>query len=108
MTGLSENAIAMSEAFMAARRQARALAECPGQPLSGRAEAFAVQDYAISRWPHAIGGWKTGFVPPEHQAGFGSGFLAGPLFVNRIFKAAPGERVASPVFRDGFLSAEGE
>ena len=108
MSTLSENAIAVSEAFLAARREARAFGAFPGEALADRAEAYAVQERSMAAWPHAIGGWKTGFVPPEHQAAFGSGFLAGPLFVNRMAAAAPGERVAAPVFRDGFLSVEGE
>ena len=108
MTTLSKNAIAVADAFLAARREARALDAFPGVPLSGRKEAYAVQDRMIASWPQEIGGWKTGFVPAEHQAGFGSGFLAGPLFVDRMAVAKPDGRVETPVFRGGFLSVEGE
>jgi 2-keto-4-pentenoate hydratase len=108
MSNLSENAIAVSEAFLAARREARALDVFPGEALAGREEAYAVQERLIAAWGRSMGGWKTGFVPAEHQAAFGSGFIAGPLFRNRMAVAAPGERIATPVFRGGFLSVEGE
>lgn len=96
----------IAQAFVAARRGARALPAYPGAIPATLAEAYAIQDHAIALRRVTVGGWKVGRINPPLDKHFGTNRLGGPIFADRIVPAAPG--VAMPVFAEGFAAAEAE
>jgi 2-keto-4-pentenoate hydratase len=71
------------------------------------AEAYAVQDAAISMWPDDVAGWKIGLVAPEHRAAFGAERISGPIFRSQV-RFAGGEAIDLPVYAGGFAAVEAE
>ena len=97
----------IAHAFTTARREGRAVAAYPGaQPVS-MVEAYAVQDDAIALWPDRVAGWKLGRINPPHDARYGAGRLAGPIFARNVWPAG-----ATPtrfgVIEGGFAAVEAE
>ena len=102
-----DTGIMTARAFVEARKAGRAIAAYPGERPLDLAEAYRVQDIAISLWHRAIGGWKVGRINPPDDARLGANRLAGPIFADTIVDAASGEPVL-PVFADGFAAGEAE
>lgn len=94
----------IAEAFVAARREGRALPDYPGRLPATLADGYAVQDVAIALNGSTIGGWKVGRVNPPLD---GTERLAGPIFADRIV-AADGDVPGMTIFSDGFGAAEAE
>lgn len=94
--------------FVAARRQARALRDYPGQIPQALADAYAVQDQAIGLWDDEIAGWKIGRIPDAWTGRLGAPRLTGPIFRRAVWTAAEGETVEFPVFEGGFAAVEAE
>lgn len=94
-------------AFVEARRTGRALTAYPGRQPASMDAAYALQDDAISAWADRIAGWKLGRINPPHDARFGAGRLAGPIFSRNVWTAA-----ATPtrfgVIDGGFAAVEAE
>ncbi len=97
---------AIAEAFVAARRSARALPGYPGDIPERLEQAYAIQDRAIALWDKPVIGWKIGRLHPDRQALHGTERLAGPIFAP-TFKPYAGP-VAVPVFDGGFAAVEAE
>lgn len=93
--------------FVAARREARALADFPGRPPSSLAASYRVQDEAIELWPDEIAGWKIGRVPAHQVAELGADRLAGPIFKKLVW-TANGQAVDFPIYENGFAAVEAE
>lgn len=104
--GSIESKIARS--FVAARREARALEAFPGDPPTGLAQAYRVQEAAIALWPDKVAGWKIGRVPPHQTQALGEERLTGPIFLKHVWRAQNGAEVAFPVFEGGFAAVEAE
>jgi 2-keto-4-pentenoate hydratase len=104
---IDDTGIITARAFVAARKAGRAIAAYPGDPPPGLAEAYRVQDTAISLWQRAIGGWKVGRINSPEDARLGANRLAGPIFADTIVDGTAGEPVV-PVFADGFAAGEAE
>lgn len=97
----------VARAFVNARRAGRALPVYPGvEPVSLDA-AYAIQDEAIAAWPDRIAGWKLGRINPPHDARFGAGRLAGPVFSRAVWTAGDGP-VRFGVIDGGFAAVEAE
>jgi len=94
--------------FVAARKQAKALAGFPGEPPTALADSYRVQDEAIALWPDEIAGWKIGRVAPHQVASLGAERLAGPIFKHFVWKAQSDEGVEFPVYENGFAAVEAE
>ena len=77
----------IARAFVEARRAGRALAAYPGVEPASLEAAYAIQDEAIAAWPDRIAGWKLGRINPPHDARFGAGRLAGPIFSRSVWQA---------------------
>lgn len=106
MTGDS-NTSAIARAFVDARRSGTALTTYPGERPTTLAQAYEIQDAALELWgDRAIGGWKVGKVPPQHQDTLGADRLAGPIFAETVKEAAEG--LTLPIFAGGFAAAEAE
>ena len=107
-TSLTETANVVASAFVAARREARALTSYPGEPPADLTCAYQIQDRAIALDGRKVAGWKVGRIFPPDDARLGSNRLAGPIFADSVQRAAPGEAPEMPVFAGGFAAAEAE
>jgi 2-keto-4-pentenoate hydratase len=102
------DADAIAESFVSARLQAHALADFPGSIPPDLEHAYRVQDAAIARWPDRVAGWKVGFIAPHRRDDSNDERLVGPVFARSIWRCAPNETVAFPVFERGFAAVEAE
>lgn len=98
---------AIAEAFVDARRNARALPDYPGTAPQDLAGAYQIQDAAIAIDGRKIIGWKVGKINPPLDSALGANRLAGPIFADTVVVAAQGVP-DMPVFADGFAAAEAE
>lgn len=97
----------IAEAFVSARRSARALDHFPGEIPTSLARAYEIQDTAIALCGDTIGGWKVGRIAPAMQPLVGADRLSGPIFAANIWRA--GEAATRlPVIVGGFAAAEAE
>lgn len=94
--------------FVAARREARALADFPGDLPNDLSISYRVQDEAIALWPDEVAGWKIGRVQPHQVEALGADRLAGPIFKSYVWPARNGEGVSFPVYENGFAAVEAE
>ena len=101
------DAAKIAKAFTDSRLAKGSLAEYPGPVPTTLDEAYAIQDAAISQWPHKIAGWKIGGIGGSYAEQYGETKLAGPVFENQIYRdySAP---IDMPVFKDGFAAIEDE
>lgn len=77
----------IARTFVDARRNGRALTAYPGVEPASLDAAYAIQDEAIAAWPDRIAGWKLGRINAPHDARFGAGRLAGPIFSRAVWTA---------------------
>jgi 2-keto-4-pentenoate hydratase len=99
---------AVARAFVAARRNARALADFPGPIPATMAQAYRIQDAALALWPDRVVGWKVGLIAPELRERLGSDRLSGPIFSGGLLQSVAGAVTYFPVFEGGFAAVEGE
>lgn len=107
MTLVEQNAAAIAESFLSARRGASGLADYPGALPDTLDQAYAIQDAAIAGWRRPIIGWKVGRVVAPLSERFGTDRLAGPIFASQDARAG-GAPTEMPVFADGFAAGEAE
>lgn len=97
----------IARAFVDARRTGRALTVYPGAAPGSLEAAYAIQNEAIAAWPDRIAGWKLGRINAPHDARYGAGRLAGPIFSRAVWTAS-----ALPtrfgVIDGGFAAVEAE
>ncbi|HEY4586305.1 MAG TPA: 2-keto-4-pentenoate hydratase [Brevundimonas sp.] len=98
---------AIAEAFVAARREARALPTYPGEIPADLARGYAIQEIAIDLRHGRPVGWKVGGVSPGLQAKLGAHRLAGPIFADSLWTAG-GAPTALPLIDGGFAAIEAE
>jgi 2-keto-4-pentenoate hydratase len=95
-------------AFVQARRDAKGLTAYPGNRPQDMAQAYAIQNHALTLEDRSAVGWKVGRVPPPHVERLGTDRLAGPIFADTVVWAAPGTAPDMPVFAEGFAAVEAE
>ncbi|EJL35204.1 2-keto-4-pentenoate hydratase [Novosphingobium sp. AP12] len=105
---MTDKAKAVAEAFVAARREKRALATYPGEAPTDLGGAYRIQDIALELDGRSVSGWKVGKINPPTDAQLGSNRLAGPIFADSVVTVSDGEAPEMPVFADGFAAAEAE
>ncbi len=98
----------VAAAFVAARRDARALAAYPGEQPVNLAEAYAIQDAALAIDGRMVAGWKVGRINPPLDAQLGTDRLSGPIFADAMVHVGSGDVPDMPMFADGFGAAEAE
>jgi 2-keto-4-pentenoate hydratase len=73
------------------------------------AEAYQIQDLAMSRWQDSLVGWKIGYIPAERRAPGDSDRLVGPVWRQQSHQSeehlAPAE---VGIFVSGFAAVEAE
>lgn len=97
----------VARAFVGARRGGCALEAYPGLQPESLEAAYAIQDEAIAAWPDRIAGWKLGRINAPHDARFGAGRLAGPIFSRNVWTAAH-TPTRFGVIEGGFAAVEAE
>lgn len=98
----------IAAAFVSARQSATPIADYPGQTPQNFAQAYAIQNQAITLFGQAIAGWKVGRVHEPLAGRLGTTRLAGPIFSDMVVSAQAGSAVAMPVFAGGFAAVEAE
>jgi 2-keto-4-pentenoate hydratase len=98
----------VATSFLAARAAAEPLANFPGMIPESLADAYRVQDLAISRIKDTVGGWKVGRIFPPQSDQFGSDRLVGPIFSRAIQVVSVARTNIGKVFVGGFGAAEAE
>ena len=101
----TEDAAAIADRFLAARRSASGLQQYPGKMPHTLEDAYRIQDAAIASWSRPIVGWKVGRVPADLTSRYGADRLAGPIFDSR---PADHHELQLPVFEQGFAAGEAE
>lgn len=97
----------IARAFVGARGGARSLEVYPGVAPESLEAAYAIQDEAISAWPDRIAGWKLGRINAPHDARYGAGRLAGPIFSRNVWTAGHTPSRFG-VIEGGFAAVEAE
>lgn len=105
---LSQELDAISGRLVAARKNAEALAEFPGQLPESLEDAYAVQTASIARWPDEVAGWKVASIPASFRERLAAERLAGPVFKSLIFKIESGASITMPIYSGGFGAVEAE
>lgn len=95
-------------AFVAARRNAVALAAYPGTEPDDLRTALAIQDAAIVLLGEPAAGWKVGRINSPWLERLGVNRLPGPVFAKNILRTGDGECATGHIFRGGFGAAEAE
>ncbi len=105
---VSSEVDAVAQAFVSARREARALSAYPGTAPDALAAAYSIQDRAIHIDGRAVAGWKVGRINPPLDGTLGANRLSGPIFADSVVDAAAGQVPDMPVFDGGFAAGEAE
>jgi len=100
----TDNSMRIARTFVDARRRGIAVPDYPGTLPTTLADAYAVQDDALSLAEGEVVGWKVGRINPPID---GIDRLSGPIFAGSVHDQAE-PAVAMPVFADGFAAAEAE
>ncbi|MDO9587585.1 MAG: 2-keto-4-pentenoate hydratase [Brevundimonas sp.] len=97
----------IARAFVDARRGGQALDAYPGAAPESLEAAYVIQDEAIAAWPDRIAGWKLGRINAPHDARFGAGRLAGPIFSRNVWTGGH-TPTRFGVIEGGFAAVEAE
>jgi 2-keto-4-pentenoate hydratase len=74
--------------LVAARREGRSLTGFPGVIPASMAEAYQIQELAMSRWQDSLIGWKIGYIPADRRAPGDPDRLVGPIWRQQYQEAA--------------------
>lgn len=97
-----------AEEFVAARREARALAGFPGVLPDSLSAAYAVQEEVLRLTPRRLAGWKVAGIPPAFRERYDAPRLVGPVFADAVQQVEDGGSVEVLVYRGGFAAIEAE
>jgi len=95
--------------LVAARREGRSLTRFPGVVPASMAEAYQIQELAMSRWPDSLAGWKIGYIPADRRSQGDPDRLVGPIWRQQYHLSE--ERVSPAevgIFASGFAAVEAE
>ena len=95
--------------LVAARSQGRSLTGFPGVVPESMAEAYRIQELAMSRWADSLVGWKIGYIPPDRRAAGDPDRLVGPIWRQQFHLSEEHESaVEVGIFASGFAAVEAE
>ena len=103
-----DNLETIAEQFVRARLAGQSFPQYPGTVPATLAEAYAVQELAIKRFPDAIVGWKVARIGAQWSKQYPEERLVGPVFQRNLHVARAGDVVDFPVFQGGFAAVEAE
>jgi 2-keto-4-pentenoate hydratase len=95
--------------LVAARREGRSLTGFPGAVPASMAEAYQIQELAMSRWQDSLVGWKIGYISPDRRTAGDPDRLVGPIW-RRQFHVSEEHLSAAEVgiFASGLAAVEAE
>ena len=95
--------------LVAARRDGRSLTGFPGVVPASMAEAYQIQELAMSRWQDSVVGWKIGYISADRRIAGDPDRLVGPIWRQQYHLS---EEHMPPVevgiFAAGFAAVEAE
>ena len=95
--------------LVAARREGRSLTGFPGVVPASMAEAYRIQELAMSRWPDSLVGWKIGYIPEDRRTAGDPDRLVGPIWRQQFHLSEHHPSVAEVgIFTSGFAAVEAE
>ena len=95
--------------LVAARRAGRSLTRFPGTVPASMAEAYQIQELAMSRWPDSPVGWKIGYIPADRRAAGDPDRLVGPIWHEQCHQSQDqGPPIEVGIFTSGFAAVEAE
>jgi 2-keto-4-pentenoate hydratase len=95
--------------LVAARREGRSLTRFPGVIPASMAEAYQIQELAMSRWQDSLVGWKIGYISADRRTAEDPDRLVGPIWRQQYHLSE--ERVSAAevgIFVSGFAAVEAE
>jgi 2-keto-4-pentenoate hydratase len=95
--------------LVAARREGRSLTRFPGVVPTSMAEAYRIQELAMSRWQDSLVGWKIGYIPADRRTAGDPDRLVGPIWRQQYHlgeEHLSGAEVG--IFASGFAAVEAE
>jgi 2-keto-4-pentenoate hydratase len=95
--------------LVAARREGRGLSGFPGVIPASMADAYQIQDLAMSRWQDSLVGWKIGYIAPDRRTAGDPDRLVGPIWRQQFHLSEEQASVAEVgIFASGFAAVEAE
>ena len=102
-------AAAVAAELVAARSEGRSLTGFPGTVPASMAEAYLIQEQAISRWPDTLVGWNIGYIPADRRTAADPDRLVGPIWRQQCHVTEGRESpVTVGIFPSGFAAVEAE
>ena len=99
----------VAAALVDARREGRSLTGFPGVVPASMAEAYQIQELAMSRWQDTLVGWKIGFVPADRRDAGDPDRLVGPIWSQQCQHSGDqGSPAEVGIFASGFAAVEAE
>ena len=106
-TPAAEDAIAAE--LVAARREGRSLTRFPGVVPASMAEAYRIQELAMSRWQDSLAGWKIGYISADRRMPGDPDRLVGPIWRQQCHQSKEqGFPAEVGIFASGFAAVEAE
>ena len=102
------NDVRITQSFIAARLDGRALSVFPGVVPASLEDAYRYQEAAIAAWPDPVAGWKVARIGPTWRAAFPEERMIGPAFSPNIRFASTAAAPECQVFSGGFAAVEAE
>ena len=95
--------------LVAARRAGRSLTGFPGAGPANMAEAYRIQELAMSRWQDSLVGWKIGYISADRRTAGDPDRLVGPIWREQchVSQDQPSP-VEVGIFASGFAAVEAE
>jgi 2-keto-4-pentenoate hydratase len=103
----AEDAVAAE--LVAARREGRSLTGFPGLVPASMAEAYQIQELAMSRWQDSLVGWKIGYISADRRTAGDPDRLVGPIWRKQCHLSEENVSAAEVgIFVTGFAAVEAE
>jgi 2-keto-4-pentenoate hydratase len=95
--------------LVAARREGRSLTRFPGVVPASLAEAYQIQELAMSRWQDSLVGWKIGYISADRRTAGDPDRLVGPIWRQQFHLSEQHvSAVEVGIFASGFAAVEAE
>jgi 2-keto-4-pentenoate hydratase len=95
--------------LVAARREGQSLTGFPGVVPASMAEAYRIQELAMSRWQDSLVGWKIGYISADRRIAGEADRLVGPIWRKQCHLSEEhGAAAEVGVFPTGFAAVEAE
>jgi 2-keto-4-pentenoate hydratase len=95
--------------LVAARREGRSLTGFPGAVPASMAEAYQIQELAMSRWQDSLVGWKIGYISADRRTAENPDRLVGPIWRQQCHLSEEDvSAVEVGIFASGFAAVEAE